>query len=140
MTNRPHIFFDFDDTISDLADLRIQYVRELSTILSNRYGRTAADWHRALGPALDASIHRYVVKYAGNPENGYLAWICEERGRVARELFEAVGEAITDPESLPALALELQAETFFRGGATYFGGAAGLRGLAGVGYMLSMAS
>src|SRR5205085_9282050 len=66
--------------------------------------------------------------------------ICEERGRVARELFEAVGEAISDPESLPALALALQAETLMRCDATYSGAVAALRELADAGYKLSIAS
>src|SRR5260370_80188 len=76
----------------------------------------------------------------GNPEKGYAAWISEERGRVARELFNAVGESIADPGGLPALALELQAEALLRCNATYSGAVEAMRDLADAGHRLSMAS
>jgi FMN phosphatase YigB (HAD superfamily) len=135
-----HIFFDFDDTLSDLEELRRQYVRELSLILSSKYGTGEQAWREALAPALDASIHRYVVAHAGNPEGGYAHWISEERGRVTDELFRSVGVPLPAHESLPRLALDIQAAALRKCNASYSDTAETIRFLVESGHEISMGS
>jgi phosphoglycolate phosphatase-like HAD superfamily hydrolase len=140
MSIQTHIFFDFDDTLSDLQSLRVQYVNALSSILSSRYGSATEEWQSALGPALDASIHRYVVKHAGKPEPGYLKWIAGERAQVARELFVTKGAPLPSGQDLGILALELQAQALVKCNAAYPGVLAAINELANAGHCLCMAS
>ena len=140
MQDRPHIFFDFDDTLSDQQILRIQYLRELSCLLSAKYGLGAEAWSRELVPALKASVHRYVEAHSGRPEPGYARWITEERAQVARELFGAVGVPTPKDESLSQLALVLQTEALLKCNASYPGAAASICQLHNAGFVVCMAS
>ncbi len=135
-----HLFFDFDDTLSDFDRFGAQYVTALAGILSREMGGGAGKWHEAISPALAASIGRYLRRFLGNPLQGYNAWISEERPRVVADVFGRVGLEAPDAESAGHLAVLLQEKALRRCSALFPGADSALMELFDRRYPIYLAS
>ncbi len=102
------LFIDFDNTLSDMAALDAQFVRELGHLLSGEFGSESATWESALKPELDATRGRYAVKFTGDPLAAYNQWIEAEREKVTTAVFASAGVPLPSAEPIAPLAKRLQ--------------------------------
>lgn len=140
MSESVYVFLDFDNTLSDAAALRRQYVQELAYILNRDFGGETAGWEAALSPALDASQARYQATFTGNPLAGYAEWLAQERVRITQEVFAAMGVAPPAGEPLGDSARRVQFEALTGCNAALPGAEEALRGLFEAGYRTQIAS
>jgi len=135
-----HLFFDFDDTLSDFDRFGAQYLTALAEILSREIGGAAEVWHEAIPPALAASVGRYLLRFQGKPLAGYNAWFSEERPRVVADVFGRAGLDAPDAESAGQLAVLLQERALRRCSALFPGADTALRQLSDRGFPIYLAS
>ena len=132
------VFLDFDDTLSDPFQFHVQYVREVGALLAPRYGGSEERWAKAAVDLLESVEAEYVVRFTGNPLNGYCAWLETVRERSAVTMFQRVG--IPAPEDPARVARETQFETLRRCNAAFPGAVDALEGLRAAGFRIHIAS
>ncbi len=140
MPEQTYVFLDFDDTLCDMAEHRLQLVHELAGLLSEEYGGAEDEWAPVLAPTLAASLIGYREEFVGRPLAGFNRWITEERARVAREIFEAKGIAIPPDTDIGALAARLQFEALTACNASFPNAEEALRELFDMGVRAQLAS
>ena len=140
MAQPPHLFFDFDDTVSDFRTFGPQYVQNLSALLTREMGGVPEEWAAAILPALAVTGERYLERFRNNLLAGYNEWLNAERSRIVRDVFERAGKDAPDADSARQLAALLQ-ERGLRGcNALYPGADAVLRSFGERGFPVFMAS
>jgi FMN phosphatase YigB (HAD superfamily) len=140
VAERLHLFFDFDDTLSDFRLLGAQYVENLAAILSSEMGGRPEHWRAAIPSSLEATVGRYLAAFQGNPLGGYNTWLESERARVVEDVFLRMG--MDGPTGIAAreLSVVLQERGLRRCNALYEHADEVLRGLAESGIPLYFAS
>jgi phosphoglycolate phosphatase-like HAD superfamily hydrolase len=139
MSDRPVVFLDFDDTISDMRSLGPQYVVQLSIILAARFGGSEEGWAVILADELPASLARYAEAFAGRPCMGFAKWVAAERARVAHTVIRRMGltPLVVD---LSKLALQFQTAALKNCDALFPGVRDTLARLAEAGFQVHIAS
>ena len=132
------VFLDFDDTLSDPFQFHVQYVREVGALLAPRYGGSEERWAKAAIDLLESVEAEYVKRFAGNPLNGYCAWLETVRARSAVTMFQWMG--IPCPPDPAQIARETQFEALRRSNATFPGAVEALEGLRAAGFRMHIAS
>lgn len=132
------VFLDFDDTLSDPFQFHVQYVREVGALLAPRYGGAEERWATTADDLLASVEMEYAERFAGNPLNGYCAWLETVRERSAVTMFEWMG--IQAPEDPARVAREAQFEALRRCNAAFPGAVDALEGLRAADFRIHVAS
>ncbi len=85
-----HLFFDFDDTLSEHALFIEQYAVALGHALAVQFrteGRSDTEWINSVVSMFHALEKDYVARFVGNPLNGYNSWYAKMPARAAELVF-----------------------------------------------------
>ncbi len=100
-----HVFFDLHGTLIDTEKLTPCYTQGLSSVMAQRYGRTAEDWREAyLNVMADWDSYYADLDLAGSDGMKHL-W--EGLYRTTRAMFRLTGTPLPERDDLSALAREL---------------------------------
>jgi len=135
---KPTVFIDFDDTLSDPIPFFTQFARESATLFRAQFGGDQADWERAMGDMLVAVHDDYLVRFVDNPTNGYLDWLKALRLQSMQLLFDAMELPV--PPNAEGLCVETQFTALSKCNAAFPGAEQMLVELTQQGYPLHMAS
>ncbi len=134
-----YVFLDFDDTLSDIRSLRLQFVREAAELLE-RHGATRDAWEQAVAPTFERSLARYTERYTTDPLAEYVHWLDQERARIGAEIFEAAGVQPPTGEPLAELVKRITFDSLAYCNATFPNTEDALRELFEMGVRTQMAS
>ena len=138
MQQRPTVFIDFDDTLSDPIPFFIQFARESATLFRAQFDGDLADWERAMADMMVAVHDDYLVRFVDNPTNGYLDWLQALRLRSMQSVFDTMRLPL--PENAERLGIETQFAALSKCHAGFSGAEEMLAELTQQGYLLHMAS
>ncbi len=137
-SNRPTVFLDFDDTLSDPIPFFLQFVHEISTLFCARFGGDAQEWERVATHMLVYVEDGYKARFIGTPRNGYLEWL-HSLPMVTMGLMFG-GMEIPIPHDAASLSSTIQFEALKRCNVAFPGVDRSLKALSAQGYHLHMAS